>query len=116
MSDVIFVGGACGHHEMEYTRKMRERREAKERATTISQLSKSTTGDESVKVVEKADLKRKAPQVVKPKVRLDENGDIIVDKSSLYVQAEDASAPLISDEIVDDVEIDLEAVNSMSFK
>jgi len=115
MSDVIFVGGACGHHEMDYTRKMRERREAKERATTISQLSKSTSSD-SVLLVEKPDLKRKAPQVVKPKVRLDENGEMVVDKSSLYVQAEDASAPLISDEVLDEVEIDLEAVNSMSFK
>ena len=57
----------------------------------IQQLSsgeKSTTS--SVQVVEKPSLKRKAPQVVKPKVRLDENGDIIVDKSSLYVQEENA--------------------------
>ena len=26
MSDVIFVGGACGHHEMEYSKKVRERK------------------------------------------------------------------------------------------
>ena len=54
----------------------------------LSAGEKSTTS--SIQVVETPSLKRKAPQVVKPKVRLDENGDIIVDKSSLYVQEENA--------------------------
>ena len=36
MSDLIHVGGACGHHEMDFAKKQRERREAKERATTLS--------------------------------------------------------------------------------
>ena len=47
-------------------------------------------------MVEKPDLKRKAPQVVKPKVRLDENGEMVVDKSSLYVQADDARYKIIN--------------------
>ena len=37
MSDLIHVGGGCGHHEMDFAKKQRERREAKERATTLSE-------------------------------------------------------------------------------
>jgi len=115
MSDLIHVGGACGHHEMDFAKKQRERREAKERATTLSQLSSDAKSTVSEKVTEQPELKRKAPQVVKPKVRLDENGMVVVDKSSLFVQAEDSSPALVSDEIIEDFE-EVEAVNSMSFK
>ena len=54
------------------------------------QLSSDAKSTVSEKVTEKPELKRKAPQVVKPKVRLDENGMVVVDKSSLFVQAEDS--------------------------
>lgn len=44
MEDLIFVGPKIGTHEMGFSKRLREAREAKERATTISQLSGITVG------------------------------------------------------------------------
>lgn len=44
MEDLIFVGPKIGTHEMGFSKRLREAREAKERATTISQLSGITAG------------------------------------------------------------------------
>ena len=64
-----------------------------ERATTLSQLTEKTAGTGSNADRSEADRseseksvteKIKIPTVAKPKMRLDENGKIVIDKMSLY--------------------------------
>ena len=115
MSDLIFVGSKCGTHEMGFAKRLREQREAKERATTVSQLSGGSglskksdgEGDEpgSTKVL---------PQIVRPKVRVID-GKVVVDKSSLYQTIDEAPAEL-NEEILEDFETMPEGVNSLSFR
>lgn len=125
MSDLIHCGGQTGTHEMDFTKKLRERREAKERATTLSQLTEKTNGtntdsnagseagsEKSVAAPEKI----KVPTVAKPKMRLDENGKIVIDKMSLYQTFQNESTPLISEEIVEEYDEGFDAINSLSFR
>jgi len=104
MSDLIHIGAGCGKHEMDFSKKLRERREAKERATTLSQLSKKTsetngtkhshqsnqtsvndTGDDAPEQTNQ--INQRIPTIAKPKVRLDKDGKLVIDKSSLYQAA-----------------------------
>lgn len=125
MSDLIHCGGQTGTHEMDFTKKLRERREAKERATTLSQLTEKTAvtvssnTDRSETGSEKnatATEKIKIPTVAKPKMRLDENGKIVIDKMSLYQTFQNESTPLISEEIIEDYDEGFDAINSLSFR
>jgi len=123
MSDLIHCGGQTGTHEMDFTKKLRERREAKERATTLSQLTEKTAGtgsnaDRSEAESEKSVTteKIKVPTVAKPKMRLDENGKIVIDKMSLYQTFQNESTPLISEEIIEDYDEGFDAINSLSFR
>lgn len=122
MSDLIHCGGQTGTHEMDFTKKLRERREAKERATTLSQLTEKTAGtgsnaDRSEAESEKSVTEKiKIPTVAKPKMRLDENGKIVIDKMSLYQTFQNESTPLISEEIIEDYDEGFDAINSLSFR
>merc|ERR1711990_1341867 len=125
MSDLIHCGGQTGTHEMDFTKKLCERREAKERATTLSQLTEKTNGlnagsnaDRSEAESEKSVTteKIKVPTVAKPKMRLDENGKIVIDKMSLYQTFQNESTPLISEEIIEDYDEGFDAINSLSFR
>lgn len=123
MSDLIHIGAGCGKHEMDFSKKLRERREAKERATTLSQLSKKTTetttsSHQSVKesINESIVNKQRIPTIAKPKVRLDADGKVVIDKSSLYQAAVNDSPALVSDEIMEDFDDSFDSVNSLSFR
>lgn len=124
MSDLIHCGGQTGTHEMNFTKKLRERREAKERATTLSQLTEKTAGTTSNEDRSEAESEKslkdtekiKVPTVAKPKMRLDENGKIVIDKMSLYQTFQNESTPLISEEIIEDYDEGFDAINSLSFR
>jgi len=136
MSDLIHCGGQTGTHEMDFTKKLRERREAKERATTLSQLTEKTNGlnadrsetgsvvsatgsgtsDRTDKDKTSTPTVQKIPTVAKPKMRLDENGKIVIDKMSLYQTFQNESTPLISEEIIEDYDEGFDAINSLSFR
>ena len=101
MCDLIHIGPTCRQQDMEFSKRLRERREAKERATTLSslsQMSKSmssqTSGAGRSKAADTADqdkadpkIPAKIPTIAKPKVRIDQDGKVVVDKSSLFLAA-----------------------------
>jgi len=114
MSDLIFVGSKCGTHEMGFAKRLREQREAKERATTVSQLS-GGSGISKKSEISKTELSAKpVPQIVRPKVRVID-GKVVVDKSSLYQTIEESPTEL-NEEILEDFEQIPEGVNSLSFR
>lgn len=122
MSDLIFVGSKCGTHEMGFAKRLREQREAKERATTVSQLSGGTgTGSGISKKSDKSDdggksrINKPVPQIVRPKVRVID-GKVVVDKSSLYQTIEEAPNSELNEEILEDFDEIPEGVNSLSFR
>jgi len=120
MEDLIFVGPKIGTHEMGFSKRLREAREAKERATTISQLSGITAGTKkSEKSIMSSDrytdnTDKVIPKIVQPKVRI-VDGKVVVDKSSLLQQMEEQTTE-ISEEIVEDFEDMPEEINSLSFR
>ena len=115
MEDLIFVGPRIGTHEMGFSKRLREAREAKERATTISQLSSATVKTkESEKSIQLSESDKVIPKIAQPKVRI-VNGKVVVDKNSLLQQMEEQTTE-ISEEVVEDFEDMPEEINSLSFR
>ena len=114
MSDLIFVGSKIGTHEMGFSRRLREQREAKERATSVSQLSGTTKASNKSSSSDRVSLAKPVPQIVRPKVRV-VDGKIVLDKCSLN-QTIDEAPDEINDEILDEFDAIPEGVNSLSFR
>jgi len=113
MSDLIHVGGKCGTFEMNFSKKLREQREAKERATTASQLSsKSNSTVQTIKSKQENDP---APQRIMPKIRVI-NGKMVLDQESLFQKVQATETTLNTEEVVEDFDLFAENINSLSFR